>query len=278
MARTIFLILLLSGILAGCATPTPDPALIDQTVKETIAAVPTQAAYPTYTTNPTYTPYPTHTANPTYTPYPTHTDVPTQAPIVLIATSTSTPKQTAAPAVSLEPIILTGTTDAVVDLHKWPEPALAHITYAGDGHFAVWSYGANNEKYDLLVNTIGLYEGTVPIDFLEDEQTRRFEVTSSGPWEITVYPLAYIRREVIPGTITGSGDDVIYLDGENPDLLIVDGTHAKDNFVIWAYGSGQDLLVNEIAPYSGTVLLGVDTLILEINEGGGEWSLEVTTN
>lgn len=129
-----------------------------------------------------------------------------------------------------------------------------------------------------MVNAIGQYDGTVPIDFLDGEHTKRFEVTASGPWEITILPMEEIRIEKIPGTITGSGDDVIYLDGKNPDLLIVDGSNANRNFIIYAYGQRRKLIVNEIAPYSGTVMLEKETFILEIIEGGGEWSLEITTN
>jgi hypothetical protein len=40
-----------------------------------------------------------------------------------------------------------------------------------------------------------------------------------------------------------------------PDLLKVDASQAKGNFAIWGYGNDRDLLVNEIAPYSGTVVV-----------------------
>jgi len=127
------------------------------------------------------------------------------------------------------------------------------------------------------VNTLGRYQGTVPLDFLDDQHTSRFEINASGQWEIQVLPLSQVRREQIPGTITGTGDDIVFLDGANPDLLQVDATKAKGNFVIWAYGDRRDLVVNEIAPYQGTVVVSRDTMILVISEGGGEWTMEVTT-
>lgn len=261
--RKKFLIVILAISLLSCS-PTPDQ--IQSAIELTQEALPTNTItntdIPTETATVTYTPEPTSTPEPTNTPKPTNTPIPT-------ATPTPLP----------EPIILTGETDSVVDLDKWRGPAIVRITYTGSGNFAIKNYGANNERYSLLVNTIGNFEGTVPIDFADSEQTVRFEVSARGPWEVNVLPLYEMRRESIPGTITGSGPDVVYLDGHSPDLLIVDGTNAKGNFVIWAYyGTRRRLVVNEIAPYSGTVLLDRETLILEIKEGGGEWSLEITTN
>lgn len=194
---------------------------------------------------------PTTTPEPTDTPFPTVTNTPPP-----------------------EPIILTGSGDDVIEVEKWSDAALLKISYQGGGNFAVWSYGADNEPIDLLVNTIGSYEGTRPLDFLEGELTTRFQIESSGQWEFTILPLSEIRTEKIPGTILGVGDDVILLDGE-PDLLKIDASTAESNFIVWGYGNYSDLLVNEIAPYTGVVIAGNDVLILVI-EAEGEWSIEVT--
>ncbi len=252
------MLLLFVLILTGCG---PSDAQIQAAIEQTMAAEATQVAMlitdtPATTNTPTITNTPTvtNTPEPTNTPRPTNT--PTRAP---------------------EPIVLTGTSDAVVDFEKWDGPAIARISHSGSRNFAVINYGANNNRYNLLVNRIGVYEGTLPIDFFSDEHTMRFEVTASGQWEIVILPITEMRRESIPGVISGSGDDLIYLEGRNPDLLIVDGTNAKSNFVIYAYGDRRQLAVNEIAPYSGTVMINRDTIILQVIEGGGEWSIEVTT-
>ena len=208
---------------------------------------------------PTDTPLPTNTPRPTKTPRPTHT-----------------PRPTSTPTPSPEPIVLTGSGDSVVDFEKWEGPALAHIVYTGGGNFVVWNYGPDGERIDLLVNTIGQYEGTRPLDFLDGEHTVRFQVESSGQWTIEVLPLIdYIRVEEVPGIIEGVGDEVVALIGEEPDLLKVDASGARSNFVIWGYGNWRDLLVNEIAPYSGTVVVSRDTFILVI-EAEGPWTIEVT--
>lgn len=229
------------------------------------------ACSPAATSTPTDTAIPTNTPAPTNTPKPTNTPEPINMPR---PTVTFTP--------ALAPIILSGTGDSVVDVQKWDGPALAHITYSGSGHFAVWNYGANGEKIDLLVNTIGKYEGTLPLDFLSDEQTARFQIEGRGPWEIQVVPFEQIRRIDIPGTFDGNGDDVVYMRGTGrPDLLKIDAGQAKSNFAIWGYGNGRDLLVNEIAPYSGTVVVASslptsDGALVLVIKATGNWSIEVT--
>jgi hypothetical protein len=174
------------------------------------------------------------------------------------------------------PVTLSGSGDSVVNVAKWEGPAIVHITYNGGRNFAVWNYDADGKMIDLLVNTIGRYEGTRPLDFL-GEHTTRFVIKSSGPWEIQVLPLQRIRRVNIPGTFQGKGDDVVYLQGAGkPDVLKVDASKARSNFVIWAYGKKRDLVVNEIAPYTGVTIVDMDTFLLVI-EAEGNWSIEVTT-
>jgi len=212
----------------------------------------------------------TFEALPTETPLPTKTPIPSKTSI---PSNTPRPTNTATPAP--QPIILTGTGDMVVDVPKWDGPALLNITYTGNRNFAIWSYASNGEKIDLLVNTIGQYKGIRPIDFRSDESTVRLEIKASGAWEIHVLPLEYITQVHIPGTYESTSDDVIALVGGKPDLLTVDASTATRNFVVYSYGNYSDLLVNEIAPYTGTVVLSSDTIILEII-ATGSWSIQIT--
>jgi hypothetical protein len=205
----------------------------------------------------TFTPLPTNIPSPTKTRRPT-------------ATSTPIP----------EPIFLTSVGDTVFDIEKWDGPAILKIKYTGGGNFVVRNYPANsNNSYELLVNAIGPYEGTVPLDFRDGEQTARFEVKAelTGAWEFQIEPLANARIEQIPGIITGTNDDVVFLEGDRPDLLKVDASQADSNFVVRAITDARyDLLVNEIAPYSGTSILNPSTIAL-IVRATGPWSLEITT-
>lgn len=219
----------------------------------------------------------TQDAMPTNTPRPTNTSMPTSTP-----RPTNTPRPTATFTPEPEPIVLSGTGDSVVDVEKWDSAAIARINNNGGGNFIVQNYNANGEQIELLVNTIGNYEGVVLLDILESQLTTRFEIKSSGQWEIEVLPLEQARSGDYPGIFEGNGDDVLLLFGTGkPDLLKVDASQAEANFIVFGFGSKRDLLVNEIAPYTGVVILPGNlpttngVLILAIT-ATGNWSLEVT--
>jgi hypothetical protein len=194
------------------------------------------------------------------------------ATVAIVNTPEPTPTMTPVP----EPIILSGSGDSVEEIVKPSIPALARIQYTGSGNFAVWNYDKDGKKIDLLVNVVGNYTGVVPLDFLDNEHTHRFEIQSEGQWQIQVLSITEIRRIDIPGVFSGNGDDVVFLNGDDPDLLKIDASMATSNFAVWKYGNNRDLLVNEIAPYTGTVIAGKDAIILVI-QSKGEWTIEVTT-
>ena len=143
----------------------------------------------------------------------------------------------------------------------------------------VRNYGDSPDYYDLLVNTIGRYDGIVPIDFGDNEHTTRFEVKASGPWTIEVKHAREARGEEIPGTINGKGNDVIRLVGYDqnpPDVAHI--THdGQENFVVYGYNdSGRDLLVNEIGNYDGEVILAPSPFLLVV-KADGKWTIEIKT-
>jgi hypothetical protein len=83
--------------------------------------------------------------------------------------------------------------------------------------------------------------------------------------------------EQIPGIVVGTNDDVILLGGGRPDLLKVVASQAESNFIVRAIANARyDLVVNEIAPYSGTSILYPSTIALII-KATGPWSLEIAT-
>lgn len=203
----------------------------------------------------------------TFTPGPTNTPIPTNTPVPTL-TTTPTP----------EPIFLVNYGDSVFDVRKWEGPAIMKIKYTGDRNFIISNYPANSSvPYDLLVNTIGAYEGTVPLDFRDGQQTGRFEITASGTWEFNILPLSSARIEKIPEIITGTGDDVVLIGGGIPDLIKADASQATRNFIVQAVANASfDLVINEIAPYTGTQILDPSSIALVIN-ATGPWSLEITT-
>lgn len=146
--------------------------------------------------------------------------------------------------------------------------AVLDISYDGAHNFAVTSYTTANERIDLLVNEIGSYHGRVPVNFLAGEEVGYLEITASGPWTIQTLQLTDLEYHL--NTATGSGDDVVVVEVSSPTLHIThDGEH---NFVVRAWTTSRDLLVNEIGSYDGTVRSPTGTVVFEIN-ADGNWSL-----
>jgi hypothetical protein len=245
LTKIAILIVLLTGC-ASPAEPTQDPAAIQATAQAMAWAAVTQTALavPTVTLTPTIMPTPTNTPEPTATP---------------------------------APIILEGAGDNVVDVPKGDEPMIAKVAYNGGSNFVIWNIDRSGNQMDLLVNTIGAYQGTLPIDFLDNEQTASFEIKADGAWRIELLTLGKARQSEIPSVIQGVGDDVIILINANKaDLLKVDASTASSNFIVYQYSNVKDLIVNEIAPYTGTVPLKSDVVLLTI-KATGPWQLEVTS-
>lgn len=86
-----------------------------------------------------------------------------------------------------------------------------------------------------------------------------------------------IKLACEPKIFTGSGDSVIDVwqaEDCTRATLIHDGEH---NFIVWTYSANnvrQDLLVNVIGKYSGTVKWDAGAAILEV-KADGAWSIKV---
>jgi hypothetical protein len=254
--KIYIVIILFNLIFEYSCTPAAQPAnttLVQEITPIAIIATATPIPTNTFIPTETVTPRPTKTPNPTYTPW-----------------FTSTPPN------PREPVILTGTGDSV-EVVDWSGPGLLHITYTGPLGFTVDCYDANNKLTNWSVFTIGDYEGTRPFDFFDYQDTTHIKVTAHGNWEIQILPLNRIRRVEIPGTFTGIGDDVVAFMGSGiPDQLVVDASTAKDNFFVISYSDTIDVLVNERAPYTGTVMINERAIILQVI-AVGDWSVNVIT-
>lgn len=183
-------------------------------------------------------------------------------------TTTTTPTTTTI--LGFEPTTVSGSGDDVIEFAiPNGDPGLLDITHDGSSNFVVDSFTADNEDVGLLVNEIGPYTGTRPINFIGDP-VGLLEIQADGAWTITARPL--IASDVLPSPASGSGDDVIAMILDSPSLDVTH-TGGESNFVIWAWTSeSRDLLVNEIGDYSGTVRTPTGEVIFEI-EADGEWTL-----
>ena len=144
----------------------------------------------------------------------------------------------------------TGSGDNVVsDISTGDSIYRVHFTNSGSSNFAVWAYDSAGDR-DLLVNTIGNYNGRV---LLEGSSPYSFEVTSSGNWSYTVEPLGTTDAT----SFSGRGDFVtdIFPATTGSWRFTHDGS---SNFAVWVYTTdGRDLPVNTIGKYDGTRMISV---------------------
>jgi len=188
-------------------------------------------------------------------------------------TSSSSSRPTSTP-VRFDPIRLSGRGDDVVRLDKPDVPAIITLTHSGSRNFVVTNYDGNGSQIDLLVNEIGNYNGTRPLDFGASELTERLEIQADGSWTVLIEPISEAKSVRVPTTNTsGQGDMVLLLSGSSPDTAEISHT-GESNFVVQAYGNSRRLLVNEIGNYSGTVIVPQDTLVLEI-VADGRWQIAI---
>lgn len=265
--RTIVALFVVLSLLSACA-PTADQ------IQKAIAETQTAEAPPTATATeipPTATVTPTEA--PTRTPAPTRTKAPTRTPR---PTNTPTIKPTATLAPT--PVELSGSGYQIIDFDNPFETGVIHAVHQGGSNFVIKSLDANNEMIDLLVNTIGNYDGMRLIDPGVEDHTMRFEVKADGAWTITVYPIAleYLHILDLPGEYQSQHDDVVILRGGTPDIMeySFDG---ESNAIVHAIGhSGVDYVVNEIAPVKGSTLLSGDARILDV-QAVGPWTIKIST-
>ena len=143
-------------------------------------------------------------------------------------------------------------------------------------HFSVLGYYDDGNRGSLFVNTTEPYEGIVPLDFQDDENTEFLEISAVGSWRIEVLPLAAARHRLdVPGTVSGSGDDIIIVDPEaEPFRGTIEGNEKGRHFAVLGWGNRRRLLVNTTEEYRGTVRIDPSTFVLQIT-AVGEWTVEI---
>ena len=151
---------------------------------------------------------------------------------------------------------------------KQGEAVVVKISSSGSSNFIVEALDKKLKTTALLVNTIGTYKGTVPLDFQGQTVTYRLKIQAQGSWTATVKPLSSVRH--FSGKIAGRGDDVVlYKGGAKVATIKHSGT---SNFIVMAYNKdGADLLVNEIGKYKGQSVLSQTSYVTITADGA--WSI-----
>jgi len=171
------------------------------------------------------------------------------------------------------PLVIDGNGDDVVDVEvPGDKTAVVRITAAGSSNFIVWSLNQDLENIDLLVNTIGSYDGGRPVNtggFL-DEPIRFLDVSASSTWSVTVESIALARS--FGNSISGSSDDVVLVTSSG----IADFEHdGSSNFIVWAYEADgdADLLINVIGEYDAPQVVPGSTQYLDV-QADGAWTVD----
>ena len=176
--------------------------------------------------------------------------------------------------VDFDAFTIEGQGDDVIDLSV-PEdaPAVASIVHDGDSNFAV-EVDVDSEliDQDLLVNTIGAYEGQHALNV--DGAVSEAVVTADGAWAIDVAPLAEAAQDFDDLEASGTGDAVLWAP-EGVGGAVAISHEGESNFAVTAAGDymlSPELLVNEIGSYEGTVRLEEPTVLVSVT-ADGDWSI-----
>jgi len=199
------------------------------------------------------------------------------SPAPTVATSTpdvqATPEPEPAPEVPAD-IVYSGVGDSVlaIELPDGPgQVAVATLTHDGSSNFAIFTLDDNLAQQDLIVNTIGAYQGTVLFNAGFGGDPSSLEITADGNWTVTMKSVLSLRQ-FAGNSITGTGDDVVLYFGEAaPATITHDGSR---NFAVWLYGNSTELVVNEIGPYTGTVRWIAGPSVVAVT-ADGNWGVTV---
>lgn len=148
-------------------------------------------------------------------------------------------------------------------------PGIVAITGkpAGFGVFAVWALGPHLEHVELLVNTTAAYDGTRV--FALRSPVRALKIETNGSWSVT--PVRPDELPALGSGCAGFGDAVVTTpevvsaeQGFPAHIELNSDPHETSAVSVWARGADTQLLVNGIAPYSGSVVIPPGTQFLEI--------------
>jgi adenine-specific DNA methylase len=154
----------------------------------------------------------------------------------------------------------------------------------GESNYIIELLDKDANIVDLLVNEIGVYDGTKAIRIpAAGEYT--FNVESSGSWIVDVLQpgAAELAQNVsLPQTFTDQGPHhTVFFTAKTGALRLTLQHTGSSNFIVElldAQGRLVDLAANEIGPYQGTkvVRIPANGIYLFTVEADGAWTIEST--
>jgi hypothetical protein len=174
---------------------------------------------------------------------------------------------TSGPNITVPPIASNqyeGSGNATIDVEApVPDvPFVARINNEVAGPFIVDSLDADGQAIDNLVDTIGVYAGSVPVDFNPSlAKTAKLDIQAPGAWLVTLEALSTLPT--FSTDFAGNGDDVIVYNGDRGNAHFV--RQGQGPVVVTVYpslsGGLPDTLLNDkddvetdfLIPSSGVV-------------------------
>ncbi len=169
-------------------------------------------------------------------------------------------------------IVYTGTGDSVIKIEK-PEEGPVMLYIKGNDterHFAVTGFDADDNRTTLFVNTTNQYEG-ITLD--PGGTTDLLEIKGYGSWIVESRSIRSARIVESPGSISGTGDEVLLVEGD-PTLATIEGNPDARHFAVLGYSPNRNLMINTTDVYKGTVRVQRGTFVLEIN-AVGDWNISL---
>lgn len=147
-------------------------------------------------------------------------------------------------------------------------------THTGGSNFATHLQDEMGNDLELLVNTIGGYDGTIFAQIPADG-THYLNVKADGEWDFTVHQTPPAEMDQAPGTFEGTGDDVVFFNIKNDNYKFTFDHTGESNFAV--HLNGVNLLVNEIGNYNGSTRQSLqdDGMYLFSITADGDWSIKI---
>ena len=165
-----------SVVMAAACSGTSHPPASESTTTRAIAPTTTSSAAATTTTS-------------TLAPAPSTTSVSTSAQGV---------------------VTIKGSGDLTVPLPaSVPLPAIVHAHHDGAASFVVSATGASANRTAVLAGSLGVYDGTFPVGFVDpaNDPTVSLTIATRGPWQLDIGTAKL--AQVLSGGVQGVGDNVL---------------------------------------------------------------------
>lgn len=232
----------------------------------------TAAAESTTTAKPTAT---SGQAPATTTPATTASTTPTTA-----KPTTTTARPTTTTAAPLAPTVYEGSGTAVVTVKLAPSQIIVNASHGGSSNFIVKPVDQTGTAGSSLINEIGPYSGRLLVP--DPTKVVALSVKADGPWRFEfneLRPGVTVNVAKVGEPYNGNGKDVVMVALPSTGLVKAAFTATASNFIVRPYdssGRGSSSLVNEIAPWSGEVIVKNATVLLDV-DATGPWTMTLTT-